>query len=61
METSQIDWVFDKEILTNKDLENAEAFWKHCLLSGYEGIYNQQLLELKKSINNFKSRSYVDN
>jgi hypothetical protein len=61
METSQINWTFDKEILTNDNLKHAEAFWKHCLLAGYEELYNQQLLELKKSINNFKSRSYGDN
>ena len=61
METSKINWEFGRDIVSNNDLEHAEAFWKHCLLSGYEEIYNQELWELKNSINTFKSISYVDN
>jgi len=56
---SEIDWEFNKEILSDKDLENAEAFWKHCLLAGYENIYQQKLIELKNSIDRFKYGLYI--
>jgi len=61
MKRSQINWEFGREILTKDDLIHAEAFWKHCLLSGYEEVYDQKLSELKNSINVYKSMNYGNN
>lgn len=49
-----INWQIGKKIETMEDVIQAKAFWRHCLLAGYEEHYREELKELRKSINEFE-------
>ena len=54
-----MEWEFGKEIETKEDLKMARKFWQHCLLSGYDDLYNGELSELKIQIDNFEKGNKI--